>query len=107
MPSALEIVRGYFPGVKEVNDAKKGVEIEVTRPDVSNAERRSHRTCAMAVACKRKMDLDGVIISVKTAYLIKGNKATRYKVPESVSREVVSFDRGSQFESGNLHAAKA
>jgi hypothetical protein len=54
----------------------------------------------MAVACKRKFHLDGVIISRSTSYLVKGTIARRFKVPESVSREVVSFDRGSGFSPG-------
>lgn len=43
---------------------------------------------------------DGVIISVYTAYLVKGKKATRYQLPQSVSREIISFDRGSKFYAG-------
>lgn len=101
MSTALGIVQRYFPQVEDVTDATKGTAIEVTRTDTSSAKRRSHRTCAMAVACKRKLNLDGVIISVKTAYLVKGTKAIRYLVPESVSREIVSFDRGSDFAPGD------
>ncbi len=54
----------------------------------------------MAVACKRAFKLDGVIISRSVAYLIKDNKATRFKMPESASREVISFDRGAGFSVG-------
>lgn len=54
----------------------------------------------MAVACKRKLKLDGAIVSVSTAYLIKNGVATRYKVPPSVAREVVAFDRSAGFAPG-------
>jgi hypothetical protein len=54
----------------------------------------------MAIACKRSKKLDGVLISIKTAYLIKNNIATRYFLPEAVRREVVAFDRSGGFASG-------
>ncbi len=50
--------------------------------------------------------MDGVIICVKTAYLIKGTKAIRFSNPESVSREVTSFDRNAGFEPGTYHLGK-
>jgi CheY-specific phosphatase CheX len=92
MPTALRIVKKFFPEVTDVEDAEKSQVIEVT--------------CAMAVACKRKYNLDGVIISVKTAYLIKGKKAKRFSLPESVSREIVSFDRDSGFAAGQYRLSK-
>lgn len=97
---ALRKVRKYFPNVTSVEDAEKPIHIEVTPRDVTTSKRKKHAECAMAVACKRSMSLEGVIIATSTAYLIKDNKATRYKVPESVSREIVSFDRGASFEPG-------
>ena len=103
---ALSTVRKYFPNVTRVNDAKAGISVEVTRADERASQRKSHETCAMAVACKRTMKLDGVIISIKTAYMIRGTTATRFKVPERVSREVVSFDRGAGFEPGNYRLEK-
>jgi hypothetical protein len=74
--------------------------------DVDSANRKDHKTCAMAVACKRKLGLDGVLISVKTAYLVRGKVAQRYLLPESVSREVVSFDRGAGFAPGKYKLSK-
>lgn len=59
----------------------------------------------MAVACKRKMHADGVIVSMETAYVIKGNKAVRYRVPPSVQREIVSFDREAGFAAGEYMLA--
>src|SRR5579864_3072095 len=88
---SLNIVRKYFKNVDEVVDSKESLSVEVTPRDVSTSERRAHVGCAMAVACKRAKHLDGVIISTSIAYLIKDNKATRYQVPERISREVVSF----------------
>ena len=100
MATALNIVQKVFPNVTSVVDAKKDTQVEVTKRDTTSATVRNHKACAMAVACKRKLELDGVIMSVSTAYLIKGDKAIRYKVPQSVSREIVAFDREAVFEPG-------
>jgi hypothetical protein len=106
MASALKIVNEFFPKVKRVADATRNLKIEVTPKDVKDSTRKSHKGCAMAVACKRALDLDGMIVSVKTAYLVKDDTAIRYTIPESVSREVVSFDRKGGFEPGSYHLQK-
>lgn len=98
--NSLKIVQEYFPEVTSVKDAKEPITVEVTKADNSSAKVRNHKACAMAVACKRKMQAAGVIVSVATAYVIQGNHATRYQLPESVSREVVSFDRDAGFAPG-------
>lgn len=100
MSRVLEIVKGAFPGVKKVVDAKKDILTEVTKRDCATATRSNHRACAMAVACKRAKKLDGVIMSISTAYLVKDDVATRYMVPPSVSREITAFDRNAPFEPG-------
>lgn len=100
MANAYHIVRKLFPDVQHIKDSDEKTTIEVTKKDNSSATVRNHKSCAMAVACKRKFNLDGVIISIHTAYLIKGKTATRYFVPESVSREIISFDRNGGFAEG-------
>ncbi len=97
---ALSSVRKFFPQVEEVEDANEPLEIEVTDIDVKKSKRKNHIECAMAVACKREKHADGVIISLNRAYIIKGKKAVRYSIPESVRREVVSFDRSAIFAAG-------
>jgi hypothetical protein len=96
--SALGIVRKYHPQVNKVVDATKKVQIEVTAKDCRSGKRKGPSSCAMARAFER--EYDGAIISLAVAYLIKGDKATRYRVPENVSREIVSFDRSKQFDPG-------
>ncbi|HEX8838450.1 MAG TPA: hypothetical protein VF748_16020 [Candidatus Acidoferrum sp.] len=100
MNRAILTVQRFFPHVRKVEDAKENLAIEVSEVDVNSAEVKQHHACAMAVACKRKTHADGVIVSVGTAFLIKGNIAYRYRVPESVAREVVSFDRNAGFAPG-------
>jgi hypothetical protein len=97
---ALHNVRKFFPKVTRVTDAAKGLEIEVTKQDDKTSRRSDHAGCAMAVACKRELKLDGVIIARTVAYLVKGDEATRYYVPERAAREVISFDRGGGFDPG-------
>lgn len=104
--TSLSIVQKFFPNVLTVKDAKDNVMVEVTSKDVSTSNRRKHAGCAMAVACKRALFLDGVLIARSRAFLVKGAVATRFDVPGSVSREVVSFDRGSNFEPGLYQLSK-
>ena len=99
-PNSLNIVRKYFPGVGSVRDGDKNIEIEVTEKDNRESTPLSHSVCAFAVACKRSLHADGVLIGMKTAYVIYGKKAVRYRLNESTSREIVSFDRNAGFYSG-------
>lgn len=104
--AAINVVRKFFPRVKRVVDAKSNAAIEVTSKDASSKAVKDHTACAMAVACKRKFHLDGVIISRTVAYLVKGSQARRFKLPSSVSREVVSFDRGAGFAPGKYELSR-
>lgn len=106
MRGSLNIVKKFFPKVTKITDATENSFIEVTARDAASKAVRDHGACVMAVACKRKLHLDGVIISRSTAYLIKNGEATRYKLPQSVSREIVSFDRGAGFETGQYQLDK-
>lgn len=102
--SALSIVRKYHPKVTRVVDAKKSIKINVTKNDCKGGSKKSPSSCAMARACER--DFDGAIISTSIAYLVKGTKATRYRVPSAVSREIVSFDRHHDFAPGEYYLGK-
>lgn len=101
--SALGIVRKYYPEVNKIVEAKKPIKIEVTAEDCRAGRRKGASSCAMAKAFQR--EYDGAIISLSTAYLIKGDKATRYKVPNAVTREIISFDRAKKFEPGQYRLA--
>jgi hypothetical protein len=100
---SLGIVKKFFPQVAHVIDADSNAAIEVTPKDVRDSKRKNHSSCAMAVACRRARDLDGVIISIHTAYMIKGDTATRFTLPQSISREIVSFDRSGDFQPGQYY----
>src|SRR5262245_53619384 len=100
MGSALQIVQGFFPQVTEVKDAMRSARIEVKAEDAASKGIKNHKSCAMAVACKRAWHLDGVIISRTMVYLVKGKVARRFFMTPSATREVVSFDRGGGFAPG-------
>jgi len=102
----LRIVTRHFPQVTKVEDATKNVTVEVTKQDESHSSKKDINGCAMAVACKRVFKADGVIMARSTAYLVKNDLAIRYKVPNSVSREITSFDRGAGFSPGVYQLSK-
>lgn len=96
--SALSIVRKYHPAVTMMVDAAKPISFQVTKADCSRGKKGSPESCALARAAGRQWD--GAVISRTRAYLIKGKRAIRYAVPQSVAREIVSFDRNHNFAPG-------
>ena len=99
--TALQIVNKFYPQVTGVTDAKLPINIEVLKRDINSSAVRNHKECAFAQACKRTKQIDGAIIALKVAYLIKDGQAVRYSIPESLSREIVAFDRNGAFEAGD------
>src|SRR5882762_5363323 len=97
----LGIVQKFFPNVIEVHDADDDLLLEVTENDSRSGSIKDHSHCAFARACQRKFKARGVIISVSTAYIVQKEGAIRYQLPESVSREIVSFDRKGGFAEGD------
>lgn len=101
--TALQIVQKFYPRVQSVKDATRPITVEVMPRDIDNRKAKSHKACAFAAACKRSKEIDAAIISVGIAYLIKDGKALRYSIPESLTREIVAFDRHGSFEPGHYH----
>jgi hypothetical protein len=104
--TALGIVQRFYPEVKTVRDATKPLNIEVTKRDINSSAVKNHKDCALAVACKRAEAVDGAIVAVRAAYIIKGDAATRYHIPESVAREIIAFDRSGEFAPGQYRLLK-
>jgi len=99
-PKGRSYLRRHFPNVEEVIDAVKPVKVIVRENDNVTGKKGQPTECAMARAMKREFDADGVIIGLSRSYIIKGKKATRYQTPDSVARELVSFDRHQDFAPG-------
>lgn len=81
MADALQLVQKMFPDVGKVIDGRRDVLVEVTLRDANSASVRNHKACALAVACKRGLKQDGVVIARSVAYLIKDGVAMRYLLP--------------------------
>jgi hypothetical protein len=96
----LSIIRKLFPKVERIVDASEPIRIEVTPRDQREAIKLDPQRCALAQAFRRQEHVDGVVISLSIAYLVRGNTATRYSVPHSISREITSFDRHKDFAAG-------
>jgi hypothetical protein len=97
---SLGMIRKYFPKVDYVEDATKPEIVEVTASDNANSDVKSHKTCALALACRRFFKADGVIIGLTTSWIVRGRMATRFHNAATVSREITSFDRKAGFDEG-------
>jgi hypothetical protein len=84
--------------VASVEDATEDLTIVVTAADCRKGIAKNHTQCPGALAAGR--GADGAIISKRSAYVIKGRKAIRYRVPERLTREEVAVDRGGSFQPG-------
>lgn len=96
-------IRRLFPNVTKAFDADKPVEVSVSRKDCKGAKKKDATECALARAARRDLQADGVIIGISSSYVIKGNNAYRFATPESVKREIVSFDRHQDFAPGDYY----
>src|SRR4029077_2440862 len=96
--TALKLVQKFHPNVRRVIDATKSIDVLVTAKDCKSASSKMADECAVAKALQRNHS--GAIVSVSTTYVIDGEKATRYKTPNAISKEIVSFDRSHVFEPG-------
>lgn len=79
-------------GLKK-SDAKSNLAIELRDDDIKNSKLRNSKECAFARACKRAKVADKAYFFRSTAWLEKDGKLTRYMLPQSMQKEIVSFDR--------------
>lgn len=96
-----------FPQVKRVLHAKKPVLVEVRPSDCREGKKLNTDECALAKATKRQFKADGVAIRLSDSFIIKGSTAIRFKTPETVKREIVSFDRHHDFAAGSYRLSSA
>lgn len=94
-----------FPDLTSCTDAKRPVGIEVKNRDVAGSKPGDPAACAMARAICREWHADAAVIGLTNSFVIKGKTAMRFKTPESVAREIVSFDREAGFSPGSYHLA--
>lgn len=97
----LTRLRKQFPQVNHVVDASTPILVSVTKKDSAAGRRKDPNQCALAKACMREQKADGAIIGLGSSYIIKGDKAIRYRTGQSIGREITSFDRHQDFAEGN------
>jgi len=102
LPVPRSISRLY-PNVKFCEEATKAINVDVSRNDCKVGRKSDPTECALAKAVKREFHADAAIIGMTTSYIIKDNKAIRYSTPDSVKREIISFDRHQDFEPGSYY----
>ena len=83
-----------------VVDAKKKVSIFISAADIKRGAKKNSNTCAAAQACLRQLKCTEARVYLSRVVIRTGNKWTRYKTPSSLRGEIVSFDRGGVFQSG-------
>lgn len=80
-------------------DASGDMEICVTKQDVSMSKKNDPANCAAANAIKRTIKTEAEV-HISRVYVKHKNRWVRFMTPESVSREITSFDRSAIFEPG-------
>jgi hypothetical protein len=103
MKTVLDQVQRFYPKVRRVVDGQRRVRVTVATSDLRGSKKKAPDNCAMARACTRAFALDGAVIRPSVAYFVRGRTATRYRVPQSIYREIVSFDRHGDFRPGEYH----
>ena len=96
-------VKRLFPNVKSAIDADGPVEVSVTQKDCKEGKKFNPADCALARAAKREFEADAVIIGMSSSYIIKNDIAVRFQTPDSVQREIISFDRHHDFAPGDYY----
>jgi hypothetical protein len=77
---------------------------QVKDSDVKKSRKNDPANCAAAVAIKREYDTD-VMVHISRTYIKSPDKKhwIRFHTPESIAREITSFDRGHSFETGEYY----
>jgi hypothetical protein len=84
-----------------VIDAKKPLTIRITKQDIAGANTKDPEQCVAARALKRQCKFDVAEVHLGRVF-VRSNKGNiqRYMTPKSLRDELVAFDRGGQFETG-------
>lgn len=89
-----------FEGLPLV-DAAEDVSIVINKRDVSESKKKDPGNCAAALAGRRELNTDVRVYMTRVYVKDKAKKQwVRFITPMSIQKEIVSFDRGSNFEPG-------
>lgn len=92
------MTKRMFEGLPVI-DAKSDIVLNVTKKDVLNSKKKDPGSCAAAQAGKREFRRD-VKVFLSRMYVRSKKGWVRYITPTNAAREIVSFDRGSEFIPG-------
>lgn len=90
---------------KPVWDATRGMPLKITAIDCEKGGVKDPGSCAAAQALLRIPGVERVRVQVSRTYVQRNGSWKRYMTPESLSREIIAFDRGGRksFEPGEYY----
>lgn len=85
-----------------LKDATKPITLHITKADIRGSRKMDPDRCAAAVALKRELKCVEARVFLSKTYIRqdKDGPWERFATPESLSREITSFDRTSFFAPG-------
>ncbi len=84
---------------KKVVDAKSSLRISISKRDATMGKTKDPAGCAAARAIIRMIvDAKSARVHLGRTYIEMEDKWVRYKTPEALKTEIVSFDRGTKAE---------
>jgi len=86
-----------------VKDATKKITLHITPTDIKKGDSKNAAMCAAAQACKRQLHVEDARVHIGYIYIKEkdGKSWTRYRTPQSLRSEIIAFDRGGKFMSGD------
>jgi len=78
----------------KLTDATRPIVVGVAVDDILKSRTKNSKCCAFARAAKREPGVRAAYFFRSTAFLEFGDRMVRYSLPQSVQKEIVSFDRG-------------
>lgn len=86
---------------QDVVDAKRRITINIGANDIRRGSNKDPGTCAAALACLREIPgCEAARVHVGRTYVLVGNKWLRLRTSEALRGEIISFDRGGGFQTG-------
>jgi hypothetical protein len=91
---------------KPIVNAREPLVLQVKDIDVNMAQERNSKCCAFVRACERQLAIEAAFFFRTTAYLEYEDKLVKYQLPQSVQKEIVSFDRSKIMQPGVYQLSK-
>lgn len=86
---------------KKVVDATSKVKILITKRDATEGDNKNPSSCAAARAVKRDIpECISARVHIGRVYVEQKDKWVRYFTPDALRTEIIAFDRGGTFQSG-------